>query len=159
MTYQFNTPEAQQTYEAHKASRESLSPLGDIALIRAEIQRLLKDDPTNPALIKAGESVAKLCIAAQKELTKNGELFTKDEVQHLATMFGQKAAEAMQPVCLALMEAYPQDPIIQVLHDTLCSAIAGELGNNRCKDIAQREVLKLRNDIAKAKARGPYKKK
>ena len=153
--YNFPNENDQKRFEEHKASRESLSPMGELALIRTEIQRLLREKPGDPALIKAAEAVAKLAITAQKELTKAGELYTREEVGYLLQMFTGKAADAMKPLCLALVEAYPDDPVIADLHDSLCSSIAGELGNERCREIAQQEVLKLRERAEQSKKRKP----
>ena len=142
-------------FDAHKSSRESLSPLNDIALIRSQIERMLRERPDDPSLIKAVEAAAKLTIAAQKELTKHGELFTKEEFGHALGHFADLARDSMKPLCLALIDAYPGDEVILNLHDSLCSAIAGELGNEHRKEIAQREVLMLRERAEQSKKRKP----
>lgn len=146
--YKFPTDDDQERFEQHKNSRESLSPMNEIALIRVQIDRLLRERPDDPALIKSAESIAKLSIAAQKELTKTGELFSKAEVAHVLHLFAERASAAMKPMCMALIAAYPGDEIITDLHDSLVSAICGILGDQDRAEIAQREVLKLREVTA-----------
>ena len=147
--YDLPSSDDQRDYEAAKSSKESLSAAPELALARTLINKALKENEDNPAkLIQNLErilmGVGKLSATVRRDAVQSGEVFTRIEMSHAFQKVIACISDSMKPVCIALHERY-QDEITENMHDTLCSAIAAECGNERAGEIVAAEILRMRN--------------